>query len=267
MQQNRTKYVDSLLLDGRGVVVLGASGGGIGTETSLALAEAGAELILVDIDQEQADEVARLTGGEGIAGDITNRAAMAAIFDRAKSKFGMRFYGVVDVVGMVHRGDLFSFDEPAIDAQFDVVLTHAIHAIQMGGAMLAENGAGSMVFVGSLAGASVSGGNAYYGAAKAALHHLVRYAARDLGPNGVRVNGIAPGLTRTPRIMQAMKDDVWQAFDAASPLRRAATPEDVAKAALFLTSDLASYVTGNILMLDAGENNNVTQAHHLKRPD
>jgi NAD(P)-dependent dehydrogenase (short-subunit alcohol dehydrogenase family) len=260
-----SKYLDALRLDGRGFVVLGAAGGGIGSETSLALAEAGADLLLVDVNPDQAGEAARMTGGEAIVADIRDRAAMESLFQHAQAKFGARFHGVVDVVGMVARADLLHADETMIDAQFDVVLRHAIHAIQIAGPMLAANGAGSMVFVGSLAGMSASGANAFYGAAKAALHHLIRYAARELGPRGVRVNGVAPGLTRTPRIVQALPAEIWSAFDAQSPLGRAAEPEDIARTILFLASDLASYVTGNIIALDAGASNNVTQPHHIRR--
>ncbi|MBV8592831.1 MAG: SDR family oxidoreductase [Caulobacteraceae bacterium] len=261
-----TSYLESLRLDGRGFVVLGAGGGGIGTETGRALAEAGARLLLVDIDSARANAAAELTGGEPFAANILDRQAMRSVFDCAGALFGSSFFGVVDVVGMVNRGDLTSLDEAGIEAQFDIALKHAVHAIQIAGPRLAANGAGAMVFIGSLAGLAVSGANPFYGGAKAALHHLVRYAAREFGPSGVRVNAVAPGLTRTPRLLQSLPREVWSAFDAASALRRAADPADIAKAVLFLASDLASYVTGNVLALDAGANHIVNQAHHQRQP-
>jgi NAD(P)-dependent dehydrogenase (short-subunit alcohol dehydrogenase family) len=136
--------------------------------------------------------------------------------------------------------------------QFDIVLRHAYLAIQMGGAALAKRGGGSMVFAGSISGEVSVENQAAYGTAKAALHHLVRCAAHELGPSGVRVNAVAPGFVRTPRLLSRLDEDFWGSVASVNPLRRVAIPADIAKAILFLSSDLASYTTGNILTLDGG---------------
>jgi len=88
--------------------------------------------------------------------------------------------------------------------------------------------------------------------AKAALHHLVRCSAHELGPRGVRVNAVAPGFVRTPRLLKALAGEFWDQVGETNPLGRVAIPADIASAILFLCSDLASYVTGNVLTLDGG---------------
>jgi NAD(P)-dependent dehydrogenase (short-subunit alcohol dehydrogenase family) len=109
-----------------------------------------------------------------------------------------------------------------------------------------------MTFIGSLSAMTHLAGQNAYGAAKAALHHLVRISAHEYAPQGVRVNAVVPGFVRTPRLLKRIPDDVWQKLSAKTPLGRVAIPADVAAAVLFLMSDLARYVTGNIMVLDGG---------------
>jgi NAD(P)-dependent dehydrogenase (short-subunit alcohol dehydrogenase family) len=250
-------YPGALKLDGKAFVVIGAGGGGMGTESSLALAQAGAELLLVDIDSAQANEIASATGGTAHTCDVTDRAGMQAVFARANELFGSRFHGVVDIVGIAQAGPLPSFDDSAIERQFNTVLRHALLATQIAAPMLAKNGGGTLVFVGSISGVSAIASQAVYGMAKAALHHLARYAAQEFGPSGVRANVVAPGFVQTPRLKRALPTEVWDTLAASNPLRRVAEPKDIAKAILFLASDLSSYVTGNVLTLDGGISNNV----------
>lgn len=250
-------YLSSLRLDGRGFVVLGAGGGGIGTEASRALAQAGADLLLVDVDQARADELAQEIGGEGYVCDVINPASIEKLFQHTQEKFGDNFYGIVDIVGMVQPVDWDS-ETSEIDQQFDNILRHALFAMKTAGPLLARNGGGSMILVGSLSGASVAGPNPFYGSAKAALHHLARYAAAKFGPEGVRVNVVAPGITRTPRVVQAIPEAAWGKLGQGIPLGRAAESSEIAKAILFLASDLSSYVTGNELLLDGGVSNGVS---------
>jgi NAD(P)-dependent dehydrogenase (short-subunit alcohol dehydrogenase family) len=99
------------------------------------------------------------------------------------------------------------------------------------------------VFVGSIAGSVVRSGAALgYASAKAALHHLVKGAAQELAPSGIRVNAVAPGLTRTPRLVQSNPQAFWEQQASQIPMRRTGSPQDVASAILFLCSPLASYI-------------------------
>jgi NAD(P)-dependent dehydrogenase (short-subunit alcohol dehydrogenase family) len=137
------------------------------------------------------------------------------------------------------------------------VLNHAFLAVQIGGQAVAQAGGGSLVFVGSLAGLATLPGQVAYGAAKAALHHLVAGAARELGPRGVRVNAVAPGFVHTPRLNSLLSTEQWAQIDAQIPLGSAAQPAEIAATILFLSSDLASHVTGQTLSVDGGVGRNL----------
>ena len=191
-------YLASLRLDGQAFVVLGA-GQGIGAQAALALAQAGARLLCVDRDAGLAEQIAAAVGGVACAADVTARTDMQRIFDTAHRQFG-RVHGAVDIVGVAGIRALVSVDDAAWAQQFDIVLRHAWLAIQIGGEMMAADGGGSLCFVGSMAGNLAVKDQVAYGTSKAALHHLVRGAAVEYAARGVRINAVAPGYVRTPRL-------------------------------------------------------------------
>jgi NAD(P)-dependent dehydrogenase (short-subunit alcohol dehydrogenase family) len=248
-------YAGSLRLDGKGFVLLGAGGGGIGTATARALASAGAEILCVDINRDEAEATAALVNGKAYAADILNREQMQSVFAHAQQLFGPRLSGIIDVVGVVRTKPLEEFDDADVDWQFGIVFRHALLAIQIGAPLLAQNGGGSITLVSSRAGDRVSVNVGLYSAAKAALNQLVRVAALEFGPQQIRVNAVAPGFVTTPRLADSFAQETWDKVAAVNPLRRVATPADVAKAILYLGSDLASYVTGNVIYLDGGTGN------------
>ncbi len=259
-------YKNALDLSGRGFVVLGAGGGGMGTQTSLALAQAGAKLLCVDFREDQAQEIADQTGGTPYVADIMSRADMETLFARAGELFGSRFAGVVDIVGIAQMGSIPSFDDAAIEQQFSTVFRHALLATQIAAPMLAKRGGGSMVFISSVSGLRAIRNQAIYGMAKAALNHLITQSAYEFGPANVRFNGIAPGFVKTPRLAAAISEDQWREIASDIPLQRVADPSDIARAALFLASDLSAYVTGNILTLDGAAASFIeTPAINIKR--
>jgi NAD(P)-dependent dehydrogenase (short-subunit alcohol dehydrogenase family) len=244
-------YASLLKLSGRGFVVLGA-GDGMGRQACHALAQAGATVMCVDRDGTLAAAIAREVSGVPVAADVTVRADMQKVFQLAQERFGPTLHGIVDIVGAAQIGALAGLDDEAWNRQFDIVLRHAFLAIQLGGAALAARGGGAIVFVGSISGIASVAHQAAYGTAKAALHHLVRCSAHELGPSGVRVNAIAPGFVRTPRLLNRLSDSFWEGVGEVNPLRRVAIPAEIASVILFLCSDLASYVTANVLTLDGG---------------
>lgn len=244
-------YLGALNLKGQGFVVLGA-GQGIGAQCAYALAQAGARLLCVDIDETRIEAIARATGGEAIIADAGRRSDSERIFARADAAFGKDFAGLVDIIGVAQRASLKTISDDEWDWQYNIVLRHAFYAMQHASPLLAANGGGAMTFVGSISGLVAIPGQSVYGAAKAALHHLVRQAALEFGPAGIRVNAIAPGIVKTPRVLAALSLEAWAQTEAANWLRRAANPSDIARAALFLSSDLARYVTANVLTLDGG---------------
>jgi NAD(P)-dependent dehydrogenase (short-subunit alcohol dehydrogenase family) len=257
IMQNSVDYFEQAKLKDRGFVLLGAGGGGIGPAVAHALAGAGAELLCVDISEAEARNTAAMVNGRAISADIRDRNEMAKVFAKAKNLFGSRLSGVVDIVAVGMVAPLENCDDETLDWQFGIVFRHALLALQYAAPILAENGGGTITLVGSRAGLRPLPNQAIYGSMKAALHHLVRSAAMELGPRNIRVNAVSPGFVFTPRVKKALSSEDWKRVEATNPLRRMAEPDDIAKSILFLSSDLASYVTGNILVLDGAGDNNV----------
>lgn len=245
-------YPGRLRLDGRGFVVLGA-GQGIGEQAARALAQCGAGVMCVDLDGERAAAIATAIGGFAHAADATREEEVRGIFSAAQQRFGARLQGVVDIIGMPTGAGLEGTDGAQLHRQFDFVFGHAWHAAREAVPLLRANGGGSLVYVGSIAGLMARSGSLLaYGAAKAALHHFVKGAALEFASAGIRVNAVAPGLTRTPRLAAANPPAFWASQSAQIPLGRPAEPSDIAAAALFLSSPLARHVTGTILPVDGG---------------
>lgn len=242
-------YQAQLRLDGRRFVVAGA-GQGIGRQTTHALATAGAQVLCIDYDQAAAEHVAAEVGGVPFVGDVRERDQIEGAFATAKRELG-GVDGVVDIVGMARYGPLLETSDEDWDWTFGMVLRHAFLLAQLGGQAMAEHG-GVMAFVASVSGITSAPLHAPYGAAKAGLVSLLRTAAVELGPRGVRANGVAPGVVWTPRISALLGDRGRDDQARNAPLRRVAEPSDIAAATLFLCSDLSSYVTGQVLVVDGG---------------
>jgi len=235
---NIPEFSQALRLDGKVFVVIGA-GQGIGENAAHALAQQGARVLCVDLDEKRACAVAAATGGAPCVADVTSRAGVEEMFSVAAAVFGARLDGIVDVVGLGVGRNLTTLDDESWQRQFDLVVRHAFLAIQLGSPLLSPGG--SIVLVGSMAGEWTRGGELLaYASAKAALHHLARGAAQDLASKGVRVNVVAPGLTRTPRLLDSNDEAFWTSQAAEIPLGRAGTPADIANAILFLSTPMAA---------------------------
>lgn len=251
-------FLDRLRLDGHGYVVLGA-GAGIGRQAAHALSQAGARVACVDRERGPAEAVAAQVGGVAVEGDITVRADVERIFLESRAHVGP-IRGVVDVVGVAYQQPLAETDDTTWRRQYSIVLDHVYLVLQIGGAAVADAGGGSMVFVGSMSGETRVENQTAYGSAKAALHHLVACMGAELAPAGVRVNAVAPGFVRTPRLVDVLGERQWERIGARIPRGSAAVPAEIAGPILFLCSDLASYVTGHVLTADGG------LAHTLPSP-
>jgi NAD(P)-dependent dehydrogenase (short-subunit alcohol dehydrogenase family) len=236
-------------LDGRVMVVLGG-GNGIGRQTCHALAQAGAKVVCVDRDAARAGAVADEVKGVAHAGDVTKRSDVERVFAVARQHGPIR--GVVDIVGMPHLGPLAKLDDRLWASQFDLVLTHAFLAVQVGGKAIADAGGGAMVFVASMSGMTQIPGQVAYGVAKAALIQLVAGMGLEFGPVGVRVNAVAPGFVRTPRLNAMLSEAQWGQIGNLIPLGAPASPAEIAAPILFLCSDMASHITGQTLLVDGG---------------
>ncbi len=266
-------YTGQLSLAGRGFVLIGA-GQGIGRQSAHALSQAGAKVFCVDLDPELAKEVADEVGGVPWSGDACVREEAARLFADARDALG-QVNGLVDIVGMAKYAKLTDIDDELWGWHFDIVLRHAWLAMQYGAKAMIEQGTGgaaaagggnsggaaaagggnsggTMVFVASVSGLSSAPLHGAYGAAKAGLVSLVKTGAVELGPSGIRVNAVAPGMVWTPRVSAYLGAEGRQKNADNAPLRRVAETNDIASAILFLASPLSSYVTGQTLVVDGG---------------
>ncbi|MGJ7546268.1 SDR family NAD(P)-dependent oxidoreductase [Variovorax sp. LT1R16] len=247
---DQVDFLSLTRLDGRGCVVLGA-GQGIGEQVTHALAQAGARVLCVDRDEQLARNIADAVDGVPCAADVTSRPDMERVFATARKEFG-RVHAVVDIIGVSGIRPLAAFTDEAWTQQFDIVLRHAFLSIQIAGEMMAADGGGSITVVGSMGGDRAVPNQTAYGSAKAALHHLVRCAGVEYASRGVRINAVAPGYVRTPRLNQRLDDEAWTAIAKVIPIGRAATPAEIAATLLFLSCDLSSHMTGVVMPVDGG---------------
>jgi 2-hydroxycyclohexanecarboxyl-CoA dehydrogenase len=242
---------------GRTALVTGG-GSGIGRAVSKRLARGGASVAVLDINREGAEEtVAQMSaaGGRGvaIAADVASTASVAAAFERARAALGP----VAILVNVAGIGEYAPFTEMT-EAQWDrMIAVHLKGTYNCARATVAEMvaaGWGRIVSTASVAGLNGGGpGLAHYAAAKGGIIGFTKALAHELGPAGITVNCIAPGLIDTPMIAGAMVSDAIRklAVDGA-PVRRIGVPDDIAAAAAYLVSDEASFVTGQVLSPNGG---------------
>jgi NAD(P)-dependent dehydrogenase (short-subunit alcohol dehydrogenase family) len=256
---------DQMRLDGRAIVVAGAGGGGIGTATCRAIAGAGGTVVALDLSEGGRD-VARTAldefDGEHLVleADVTDEDSVRAALTDVEGRVGA-LRGAVNVVGGMRPDHWASLDAPdALAILNDVVQFNLVPPFVVGRAVVASaraNGeTASLVNLASVSGLLSFPYGAAYGAAKAALVNLTRTMAIEWGRQGVRVNAIAPGsiqVNRTGRPnFDVGSEPVADAVAAAIPLGRRGTGDEVASAALFLLSDMASYINGHTLVVDGG---------------
>lgn len=230
-------------LDGRRALVIGA-GSGIGREAARALAAHGADVVSADSDLAAARE----TGGEPYEIDLLEPGAPA----RAAQELG-----AVDIVVLTAavnvRKRLLDYTREEFDRVLSLNLGGLFEVIRAFGVGMVERGRGSIIGFSSIRGTVVEPGQGPYAATKAGLVQLVRTAAAEFGPSGVRVNAIAPGVVETPLTAQIKADPDWYAAYAdKSALGRWARAEELAGAVVYLASDAASFVTGSVLYVDGG---------------
>lgn len=248
------------ILDGKRAIITGAASG-IGRATAVMLAREGAAVVAADMDDAGIAEVVTgivAAGGRAVAvrGDVTVDADCRRLVDAAVASFGGLDI-VVNSAGIIRRADVVQTTEEEWDRVMAVnvkaVFLLGRHAIPE----MARGGGGVVVNIGS--GWGLKGGPraASYCASKGAVVNLTRAMAIDHGPQGIRVNCVCPGDTDTPLLRgeaEQLGEDVaaFLVSSAERPLRRLGTPEDTARAVVFLASDAASWVTGTTLVVDGG---------------
>ena len=246
------EYDHQFDLSGRRAVVVGA-GSGIGQASAHALAAQGAGVVCADRDLAAATATAAAIQGEGGAAsaralDVTDSTSVAA----AVAELGAPDALVVTPSINVRKPVLEIADEE-VDRVLDLNLRGIFRVVRGFARPMAERGRGSIVLFSSIRSQVVEPGQGIYAATKAGTVMLARTLASELGPRGVRVNVVQPGVVETPLTRQIKSNPEWyRAYAQKGALGRWAQPSELAGAVCFLVSDAASYVTGSELAVDGG---------------
>jgi NAD(P)-dependent dehydrogenase (short-subunit alcohol dehydrogenase family) len=242
-----TDYERLFRLDGRRAVVIGA-GSGIGKESARALAAQGATVVCADRDLPSAKETAELCGGVSHALDVLDTAAVRQAAGELHPVDILVFTAATNV-----RKRLLDYSAEEFSRVVDLNLRASFDVVRAFGAGMVERRSGSIIGFASIRASVTEPGQGVYSATKAGLVQLLRTAAAEFGPQGVRVNAIAPGVVETPLTRQIKNNHAWyDAYAAKSALGRWALPEEMAGAVVYLASDAASFVTGSVLYVDGG---------------
>ena len=236
---------DLISLQGRVALVTGASGG-IGSAVCRLFRDAGARVLGTDLPRSETPG-----GVEAMPCDLGDAAAVDALTAKIAKDVG-RLDALVHCAGIVRDAVIWKMDPADWSKVMAVNLDSAFLLLRGLAPLLRKSEHGRVILVASINGERGKLGQANYAASKAGLIALARTAARELGRSGVCVNALAPGLVNTA-MTKSLPADVLETARRESVLGRIAEPEDVARVALFLASDLARHVTGQVLRVDGGQ--------------
>ena len=247
------------LLTGKTAIVTGAARG-IGKAIAMRFAQEGANIAFTDLvidDEHGGKETERelsalgvkAKGYAGNAADFNNTAELVA---QIKEDFGSIDI-LVNNAGITKDGLMLRMTEAQWDAVINVNLKSAFNFIHACVPIMMRQRQGSIINMASVVGVHGNAGQANYAASKAGMIALAKSVGQEMGPKGIRANAIAPGFIDTA-MTQALPDNIRKEWISKIPLRRGGTVEDIASCALFLASDLSSYISGQVIQIDGGMN-------------
>ena len=243
------------LLEGKTALITGAARG-IGKALALKFAEQGANIAFTDLvidegaEQTQKEIAAFGVQAKGYASNAADFAATEEVVKNVVADFG-RIDILVNNAGITKDGLMLRMTEAQWDAVLTVNLKSAFNFIHAVLPLMMRQRAGSIINMASVVGVHGNAGQANYSASKAGMIGLAKSIAQEVGSRGIRANAIAPGYIETV-MTAALPDEIRKAWVEKIPLRRGGRPEDIADVALFLASDLSSYVTGQVIQVDGG---------------
>ena len=259
------ELVAAFSLSGRAAVVTGA-GGGIGRQAAITFAQAGADVVAVDLKDDGLAETAELAGKTGRTiltqhVDVSSRIEVEALADTTMEAFG-RLDVWANVAGIIRYATILEAEEADVRAVLDVNLFGTYWGIAAAARVMGERG-GAIVNIASAGGDMPAPRLSPYGMSKAGVMHLTKTAAMELGPSNIRVNAIAPGFVDTPmvapywtsddgRVDYKAKIDMLGVRAAQSPLSATGEPTDISYCMLYLAADASRFVTGQVLRPNGG---------------
>jgi len=241
------------LLPGRIAVITGGAQG-LGYAIAQQFIAEGARVMLGDLNIDATRAAAESLGGSDVARarvcDVTSGAAVDALVAAAVEEFGSLDI-MVNNAGITRDATLRKMSEEQFDEVISVHLKGTWNGTRSAAAIMREQGRGAIINMSSISGKVGFVGQTNYSAAKAGIIGLTKAAAKELAHLGVRVNAIQPGLIRSA-MTEAMPQRIWDAKLAEVPMGRAGEPSEVAAVAVFLASDMSSYMTGTVLEVTGG---------------
>lgn len=244
------------------VVVITGAGRGIGYALAERFASEGATVVIAEIDAERGRAAAERLGAHFVRADVSDhesvRRAVDAVVDR---------HGRIDVwinnAGVAHKAPAVDLDVAGWDADIGVMLSGAFYCAKYAGQVMIAQGGGCMVNVSSVNGLFAQKARAGYCAAKAGINMLTKVLASEWGEHGIRVNAVAPGVVMTDLVQEGIDQGIVteEQYRGRIPMGHLGDLEDVVEAVLFLASDEASFVTGEVMRVDGG-----WTAYHLFYP-
>ena len=238
-------------LEGKVAVVTGAASG-FGEGIARRYAEEGARVVLADLNDQTGGRIADEIGGTYVHADVSDRDDVRTMVRTAVDAYG-RLDTMVNNAGVTHvNRPMMEVGEEEFDRIFEVNVKAIYLAAMEVVPLMREQGGGCIVNTASTAGLRPRPGLTWYNASKGAVITMTKSMAAELGPDNIRVNALCPVAGDTPLLPSFLGANTREAFEATVPLGRLSTSEDVARAALWLASDEASFITGVALEVDGG---------------
>jgi 3-oxoacyl-[acyl-carrier protein] reductase len=245
--------IEVSLLAGQTAVITGGAQG-LGLAIAERFVAEGARVVLGDVNLEETQIVAKQLGGDEVAVavrcDVTQASDVETLIQTAVERFGGLDI-MVNNAGITRDATMRKMTEEQFDQVIAVHLKGTWNGTRLAAAIMRENKRGAIINMSSVSGKVGMVGQTNYSAAKAGIVGMTKAAAKELAYLGVRVNAIAPGLIRSA-MTEAMPQRIWDSKVAEVPMGRAGEPSEVASVALFLASDLSSYMTGTVMEITGG---------------